>query len=100
MMQFTCDMCGRNICTETERRYVVRLEMYPVESDLEIQKMDLDIDPIDLMQQLIESNFEPPKMEFPQVENKRYDMCPECYEAYQADPLGKSGRRKIHFSPN
>lgn len=104
MMQFHCDLCGRIICTENERRYVVRLEMYPVESDLELQRedldIDLDIDPIEMMHKMIEEAIDVPEMQLPQVENKRYDMCPECYAKYNADPLGKNSKRKVHFSSN
>ena len=55
MIQYTCDLCGSVIHTVSGRRFVVKLEIYPIDNSLEIVPMDSDTDPIELMEKMIES---------------------------------------------
>jgi hypothetical protein len=100
MIQYTCDLCGCLINSDSSRRFVVKLEIYPIDTSLEIVPMDSDTDPIELMEKMIESANEIEIQELPRNETRRFDLCCDCHKKFSADPLGRKTSRKVYFSSN
>ena len=98
MRHFSCDLCGQAL--DTDRRYVIKLEMFPAFDPEELTAADLDADHLaDVAAQLDETAAEDIPLEDCGAHNHRYDLCPTCYAAYKKDPLARSQRR-WNFSEN
>lgn len=100
MIQYTCDLCGCLISSDAGKRFVVKLEIYPIDSSLEIVPMNSDTDPIELMEKIIESADHFEIQELPRTESQRFDLCCGCHKRFSTDPLGRKMPRKVHFSSN
>jgi hypothetical protein len=88
---------------EAERRYEVRLEIRPIQTaatfGADLDRID-DIDPLELLEQIIESE-EPLCFDNPASPScMKYDLCCECHKKFLADPLGRKSHSNIHFSAN
>jgi len=100
MIQYSCDLCGCMINSDSSKRFVVKLEIYPIDNSLEIVPMDSDTDPIELMEKMIESADDIEMQELPRNESRRFDLCCGCHKKFSNDPLGRKTSRKVHFSSN
>lgn len=100
MIQYTCDLCGCLINSESNRRFVVKLEIYPIDSNLEIVPLTSDTDPLELMEKIIESSDHFEIQELPRNDTQRFDLCCGCHKKFSTDPLGRKSGRKVHFSSN
>lgn len=104
MRHFSCDLCGKDMTSGSEARFVVRMESFPAARPGELTEADLDQDHIDTMAEMLaeleESGVELPTEAAPDRQAKEYDLCPTCYEKFLADPLGRDRSRKPHFSKN
>lgn len=100
MRHFTCDVCGRSLAADdTASRYVVRVEGYPATEITEPFDDGLDSDHVaDMADLLDETDSDGPAVPMRGV-MATFDMCPNCYRRFQADPLGRD-RRRVRFSPN
>lgn len=88
------------INSDSNKRFVVKLEIYPIDTSLEIVPMDSDTDPIELMEKMIESANEIEIEELPRNETRRFDLCCGCHKKFSTDPLGRKTSRKVYFSSN
>lgn len=123
MIHFTCDGCERQIDTEREPRYILRLEVYTApesaddaENGLTEAHADSAVDPErdylaeidDLLERV--DGCEPAPInddllddddscgdEYRQV---RYDLCSECRQRMLSNPLALLAVRRIDFSEN
>ena len=100
MILFTCDLCGIPINPETSRRFVVKLEIYAIESSLEMVPLENSTDPLELMEKIIESAEDDIAEELHKNKTERFDLCCNCHTKFKSDPLGRKMNRKIHFSSN
>jgi hypothetical protein len=86
---------------ETDRRYVVKIEVYAAHDPNELTEDDLDDDHLsdisDLLQQLEETGGDSDVA--PAYKQLRYDLCPECHKKFLRDPLNKDAA-KFDFSEN
>ena len=103
MIHYSCDLCGRSLNPEAERRFEVRLEIRPMQCDApyvsDVDRLD-DIDPLELLEQIIISE-EPESFEKPASPScQKYDLCCDCHKKFAADPLGRKSHPNIHFSAN
>jgi hypothetical protein len=102
MLHFTCDVCGKEIRSGDDYRYVVKIEAYAAHDPAEITEADLDEDHMEAVSQLLQDSEEggadadvdAPRKSF------RYDLCAECHKKFLRDPLGKDSVQKFHFSKN
>jgi hypothetical protein len=99
MLHFSCDLCGQQL---GERRFVVRLEVYPAFDPEEIDEEDLDADHLQEVAQMIEEMELTGKQLVEDCGSKsfRFDLCPHCHRKYVKDPLGRDGLRRLNFSEN
>lgn len=101
MLHFTCDCCKRVIDPERELRYVVRLEVYaaldPMDSELEDEHDHLQ-EIQDILDRLDDAEDE--RISDDVYQQKRYDLCSKCRNAYLKNPLGRVALHELGFSQN
>jgi hypothetical protein len=100
MIHYTCDGCKRPLDTNSETRYVVRVEVYAAlepESDC-----DDEADHLADIQNILESMDDADDSEIgDQVYyHARYDLCSECRQRFVKNPLGRALPQKLNFSQN
>ena len=102
MVHFSCDLCGRDLTTSRDGRYVVKIEAYPGFDPTEIKEDDLDDDPMEAITQIMQRDEAMSSDELSATLRKgfRFDLCPECHRKFVSDPLGKETIRSFDFSKN
>jgi len=118
MRHISCDLCGKDLVSGLELRYVVKLDARldhdatPSDPALNFLAED-DTDSVDAMNQLLEdmdldphpdvSASDRDTVEMPILMPPlacQYDLCTTCYCKFQRDPLGRERKRKLQFSTN
>jgi hypothetical protein len=102
MMHFSCDQCGKEMRGNRDPRYVIKIEARAAHEPAELTDEDLDDDHMEMLSEMLRDVSEgeesahllPPRREF------RYDFCPDCYEKFLRDPLGREQAQKLYFSEN
>lgn len=101
MVHFTCDLCGKDLTSGGDRRYVVKMEAFPGFDPTELKEDDLDEDPMEAVAQLLKRD---PALvsEFGTDAPRgfRFDLCPGCHQKFLKDPLGRDAVRSFDFSKN
>jgi len=102
MIHFTCDLCGKTLLAEEDTRYVVKIEVYAAYDPMEICGDDLREDHDDEIQGLLAQmeDMDAEDLEDQVFKTFRFDLCPECHEAYLKDPLGLKARVRARFEHN
>jgi hypothetical protein len=98
MLHFSCDLCGRNMVADSDRRYVVKMEVFAAHDPAELTEDDFDADHLEEISQLLADDSldaEPA----PAFKELRYDLCPPCHKKFLADPLSRDAT-KFDFSEN
>ncbi len=101
MLHYSCDLCGKELAPGTDRRYVVKLEVFAAQEPAELTEDDLDADRMEELSQIlreIEENGYAADELPPNYKQLRYDLCPDCHKKFLRDPLGKE--HKFDFSEN
>lgn len=98
MLHFSCDLCGQPL---DDRRYVVRMEIFPAFDASDITEADLDVDHLNAVAAEIHE-MELTGVEADDANSKsfRFDLCPRCHARYEKDPLGREALRRLNFSEN
>ncbi|WP_337173762.1 hypothetical protein [Paludisphaera sp.] len=103
MVHFTCDLCGKDITSSGEDRFVVKMEAYPGFDPNEIKEEDLD-DPMEAVADLVhradEFAGEAADDDACRRKSFRFDLCPSCHRRFVRNPLGKTGASVLKFSKN
>ena len=98
MLHFSCDLCGRQL---DDRRYVVRLEVFPAIEAEEITEADLDADHLkEVAEEIAEMELSGVDLDGDESKSFRFDLCPTCHGKYVTDPLGREAIRRLNFSKN
>lgn len=99
MLHFSCDLCGKHL---NERRFVVKVEIYPAFDPEAIDEEDLDSDHLQEIAEILDEMDETGNRELEDCESKsmRFDLCPNCHRRYVQDPLGHDQLRRLNFSEN
>ncbi|MGH7127386.1 MAG: hypothetical protein ACREJB_05435 [Planctomycetaceae bacterium] len=99
MLHFSCDLCGQQL---GDRRFVVKMEVYPAFDPEEIDEDDLDADHLQEIAQMIEHMEQTGQCDLDDCGTKelRYDLCPHCHQRFLKDPLGRDALRRLNFSQN
>lgn len=101
MLHFSCDLCGKDILPQADRRYVVKMEVYAAHEPNSITEDDLDDDNLEsisqMLQEMDETGIEPNLP--PAYKQIRYDLCPDCHKKFLRDPFNKEAA-KFDFSEN
>lgn len=99
MLHFSCDVCGLHL---NERRFVVKLEVFPAFDPDQIGEEDLDADHLSEIAQILEHSEETGSDPVEDCGPKefRFDLCPNCHRKFVKDPLGRDAFRRLNFSKN
>ncbi len=99
MLHFTCDLCGRKL---TDERFVVRVEMAPAHDPDQLDEGHLDADHLSEISESLQAmestgDFE---IDDPSPKSFRFDLCPDCRQKYQQDPLRREPVHRLRYSHN
>ena len=102
MVHFSCDLCGKELLPEADRRFVVRIDVYAANEPPALTDDDLNDDQLESLGQMLQdleaSGAAPPELP-PDFKQFRMDLCPECHKKFLRDPLNKEAA-KFDFSEN
>ena len=102
MIHYTCDRCKRQINTDCQTRYVVKIEVQTAQENA-FGEFDDDVDHLSELHQILEGNLTGEDLLPEGAENTyhgSYDLCPECHENFLRNPLGRDAVHAIGFSNN
>jgi len=98
MLHFSCDLCGQPL---DDRRYVVRLEVFPAFDPVDLTEEDLEPDHLqEVAEELDEMELTGAELEDCSSKSFRFDLCARCQARYTKDPLGREALRRLNFSEN
>jgi hypothetical protein len=98
MLHFSCDLCGQPL---DDRRFIVRMEVFPAFDPHDITEEDLDADHLqEVADELREMEVTGGVVEDLSPKSFRFDLCPRCHARYTKDPLGREALRRLNFSEN
>jgi hypothetical protein len=99
MIHFSCDKCKRDIDPHDELRYVVKMEINAVvEPDEVDDERDHLMEVHEILEQLIDSDVA--DLDDHGRQQKRYDLCSECYRQFIKNPIGRDVAAQLGFSSN
>jgi hypothetical protein len=101
MQHFSCDLCGKELLPEADRRYVVKIEVFASRDARALTEDDLNDDQLESLSELLqdlEAGGPFPELP-PDYKQMRMDLCPECHKKFLRDPLNKEAA-KFDFSEN
>src|SRR5438876_8523797 len=102
MIHFTCDRCRRVIDAEQELRYVVRMEIEAVMDPIHEHEPADDRDHLLEIDEILEraDASECDAIGDDIYQRRRYDLCPQCYRKFTANPLARERKSVLGFSHN
>lgn len=100
MLHFTCDLCGKELRTGEDQRYVVKIEAQAAHDPAEITEADLDEDHMEAVSQLLRDDDSLDDELIDPNKNFRFDLCADCHKKFLRDPLSRENAQKFDFSKN
>ena len=99
MLHFSCDLCGHHL---NDRRFVVKVEVFPAFDPDELVEAELDVDHLEEVAELIQEMEATGNTELEDCGTKefRFDLCPHCHQKFLKDPLARDAFRRLNFSEN
>ena len=102
MIHYTCDLCHRRLDDSEDRRYVVRIEMFPAvdgpPADDPPDDRDYLLEMHEALEQLDLSDFDSASDDDSQ--ELQFDLCPDCRRRFAKNPLGRDYAAEFGFSAN
>lgn len=98
MIQYSCDLCGKDLPAGVAR-YTVRIEVFAA-AETDVTAPDLLDNPQQVVQKMLEKMEQ---MSLKEIEDGnyrifRYDLCRPCHLRYLADPLNQTTNlRRMHL---
>jgi hypothetical protein len=103
MIQYSCDVCKRELDAEQDLRYVVRVDIYAA-MDGAAYDDDNDSDHLEEMHDLLENieDLEDAQIGEEVCQQLRFDLCSECRRRFIKNPLGRDllTAKAVGFSKN
>jgi len=100
MIHFTCDRCKRVIDPEQELRYVVRMEIEAAMDPIHESEPPDDRDHLLEIDEILERVDTDVEVSETTYHKRRYDLCPQCYRKFLANPLAREKKTTLGFSHN
>lgn len=102
MIHYTCDRCQRIIDPEQELRYVVRMEIEAIMDPIHESEPEGDRDHLLEIDEILErvDATESGAIGEDIYQKRRYDLCPQCYRKFAANPLAREKKAAFGFSHN
>lgn len=100
MIRYLCDMCKRDIDSDEDLRYVVKIEIFAAFDPLAVE--DDDRDHLQEIQDILErlEDAESDQIGDDVYQQLRFDLCPECRRKFLKSPLGRESAKILDFSEN
>ena len=101
MIQYSCDICKRDLDPDQDLRYVVKMEVFAA-FDPAAADDDDDRDHLQEIQDILErmEDAESDQIGEDVFQQLRFDLCPECRKRFLRDPLGRDIAKVFGFSAN
>lgn len=85
----TCDMCGKELLTDEDTRYIVKIQVYAAYDPMELTAEDVAADRSEELALLLRRVAE---MDAEELQDQvarcfQFDLCPGCQRKYLAAPL-------------
>jgi hypothetical protein len=102
MIHFSCDRCKRVIDSELEMRYVVRMEIEAVMDPIHEEEPQDDRDHLLEIDEILDraGAADCDASGEDTYHKRRYDLCPQCYRKFAANPLAREKKATLGFSHN
>ncbi len=102
MIHYTCDRCKRSIDPEDELRYAVHMEVRAVFGNGETCGCDEHDDHLLELHEILErlEDAESDAVSDQVYNRQRFDLCPDCYQQFIRNPVGRESPVTIGFSHN
>ncbi len=102
MIQFSCDLCKRELDSQDDLRYVVKIEVYAAFDPAVVDGEDDDRDHLEEIQDILERMEDASAEEIGDevYQQLRFDLCPECRKKFLKNPLGHEVAKAFRFSSN
>jgi hypothetical protein len=103
MIRYTCDLCKRELQSQEDLRYVVKIEVYAAfDPGADDDRDDDDRDHLEEIQDMLERIDESSVDEIGDdvYQQLRFDLCPECRKKFIKNPLGRKTAKAFGFSTN
>lgn len=104
MIQYSCDLCKRDLDARNDLRYVVKVEVYaafdPAADDGDEEDRDHLEEIQDVLERLEDSDCD--EIGDDVYQKLRFDLCPECRKKFIENPLGRrrAPAKAFRFSSN
>ena len=101
MIHYSCDLCKRDLDSEEDLRYVVKVEIYAAYDLMAIEEDD-DRDHLQEIQDILErlEDAESDQIGDDVYQQMRFDFCPACRKKFLKNPLGREIAHVFGFSEN
>ena len=102
MIRYSCDCCKRDLDSEDDLRYVVKVEVYAAFDPMTNDDEEDDRDHLQEIQDILE-RLEDCESEYigdDVYQQLRFDLCPECRRRFLKNPLGREAVKALDFSEN
>ncbi len=102
MIRYSCDLCKRELDSEVDLRYVVKIEVYAAFDPTAASEDENDRDHLQEIQDILESleDADDDLIGNDVYQQLRFDLCPECRKKFLQNPLGRETAKAFGFSSN
>ncbi|HEY4759749.1 MAG TPA: hypothetical protein VIH42_04140 [Thermoguttaceae bacterium] len=102
MIRYSCDLCKRDLDTEEDLRYVVKIEVYAAYNPTAVSEDEDDRDHLQEIQDILEHLEDVVDSQIGEevYQQLRFDLCPECRKKFLQNPLGRETAKAFGFSSN
>jgi len=102
MIRYSCDLCKRELDSEVDLRYVVKIEVYAAYDPETTSEDDNDRDHLQEIQDILEclEDADDDLIGNDVYQQLRFDLCPECRKKFLQNPLGRETAKAFGFSSN
>ena len=102
MIRYSCDLCKRDLDSEEDLRYIVKIEVYAAFNQTAADEDENDRDHLQEIQDILErlDDAEDNQIGEDIYQQLRFDLCPECRKKFLQNPLGREVAKAFGFSSN
>jgi hypothetical protein len=102
MIRYSCDLCKRELDSEVDLRYVVKIEVYAAYDPEATSEDENDRDHLQEIQDILEclEDADDDLIGNDVYQQLRFDLCPECRKKFLQNPLGRETAKAFGFSSN
>jgi hypothetical protein len=102
MIRYSCDLCKRDLDSQEDLRYVVKIEVYAAFDPTSVGEDENDRDHLQEVQDILEclDNADDDQIGEDVYQQLRFDLCPECRKKFLQNPLGREVAKAFGFSSN